>query len=221
MKKVAIIVAGGSGNRLGCSVPKAFVKLAGLPMFEYSIVLFERLGMEGIIVAVPEGFKLEAERVLAGGNSKARVVCGGATRTESVRAAFEAVAPEIDIVGIHDAARPLLEIEDAAAVFEAAAIHGASALAITVVDTLKSSKDGFIETTIPREGLFAVQTPQVFRRNILERALRLEGDFTDDCAMVEALGEKVYIVEGHRSNFKITYPEDLILAETILKARSK
>lgn len=219
MKKSAIIVAGGSGARLGFSIPKAFVKLAGWAMFEHSVVLFENLGFDQIILAVPENFIPQAKAILADRNSKTVVVSGGRTRTDSVRSAFNALDSTIEIIGIHDAARPLLTPEDAIAVFEAAQKHGSATLAIPVVDTLKSVNNGIIESTLPREGLWAVQTPQVFLRDIIRRALELEGDFTDDCAMAEVIGEKVRVIKTSKTNLKITYPEDLVLAEAILSSR--
>ncbi|HHS50523.1 MAG TPA: 2-C-methyl-D-erythritol 4-phosphate cytidylyltransferase [candidate division Zixibacteria bacterium] len=220
MVRGVIIVAGGAGARFGGELPKAFTSLAGEPLVAHCARIFAALDVNRIVVAVPHGWEAEARKILSQ-YSNVIIVEGGETRKESVRRAFAELSEEIELVAVHDAARPLLRAEDAGRAFSVAVEFGASALAVPVADTLKLVDGGFIERTIPRDGLWAVQTPQVFRRELLSRALELDIDATDDCALVEALGEKVRIVEGRRDNIKITFPEDLALAEAILSSRKR
>ncbi|MCL2579321.1 MAG: 2-C-methyl-D-erythritol 4-phosphate cytidylyltransferase [Oscillospiraceae bacterium] len=152
------------------------------------------------------------------------VVEGGETRQASVFAGVSACDAQATHFAIHDGARPLVtpgEIEDC---IRAAIEHRAAALGVKVKDTLKrADKDGFIAGTIDREPLVAIQTPQVFEAGLYRRALALalqeKRDYTDDCQLVERLGQKVYIVRGEYMNIKITTPQDLAIAEGILQMR--
>ena len=153
------------------------------------------------------------------------VIEGGAERHETVARALAAVRPDIEFVAVHDAARPCLPPAVIAAVFAAAREHGAAVPGVPVADTLKLVGDhGQIEKTVPRAGLVAVQTPQVFRRDLLERAYadrdRVKG-ITDDAQLVEALGHACMIVPGSPFNLKITTADDLELAEALLPAVPK
>ena len=213
----AIIVAGGSGERLGADVPKGFIELCGKTLIERSVAAFADL-VEGMVVVVPSGWEDRAEGFLRPFGNRVKIIAGGKTRTESVRRGFAELDRGIDVVAIHDAARPLVERGDIIRAFDAAKASGAAALAIPVTDTLKVVEGDYIVRTLAREGLWAVQTPQVFERGLLERALAAtDGDATDDCALVEAMGGKIRIVLGKRTNIKITYPDDLALAEALLK----
>ena len=213
-KAVALLVAAGSGERLGASRPKAFVMLAGRPMLEWSVAALRAAGLSEIVVALPEG---EAAPDGCAG------VPGGATRSASVRAALEA-AGEGDVV-VHDAARPLVE----PALFTAAlaALEGADAAvaAAQATDTIKEAgPDHRVTATLDRSRLWAIQTPQAFRRSVLERALDVGDDVlaqaTDDAWLVERAGGSVVVVPSTPANFKVTTPHDLTVAELLLSSRS-
>jgi len=151
---------------------------------------------------------------------------GGATRADSVANALQKVKDEADFVAIHDAVRPCVTPELIDAVFQAAQQHGAAILAVPVSDTVKKvGKNGRIEATLSREGLWLAQTPQVFRKDWLLTAYaqrhKIVGEVTDDAQLVEAAGYPVHVVEGSSANIKITTKSDLILAEAILKALPK
>jgi 2-C-methyl-D-erythritol 4-phosphate cytidylyltransferase len=216
---VALIVAAGSGERLGASVPKALVPLGGRPMMQWSIDALRRVAaIEEIVVSLPAG---------AGPPEGVTGVRGGAVRSESVRLALAAAGPG-DPVLVHDAARPLLDPAVAERVLGALAadpaLDGAVAAA-PVSDTVKrADADGRVLETVDRAGLWAIQTPQVFRRGCLERALAAGPQelarATDDAWLVERLGGTVAVVECAEQNLKVTTPRDLRLAELLLSRLS-
>jgi 2-C-methyl-D-erythritol 4-phosphate cytidylyltransferase len=208
---IALIVAAGLGERLGASRPKALVELAGRPLIQWSVdVLASVDAIDRIVVALPPN--VDAPLGTIG-------VLGGAVRSESVRRALEAAGPG-DPVLVHDAARPLLTgelVQDALVAIAEDGVDGAIAAA-PVTDTVKQADDeGVVTSTLDRSSLWAVQTPQVFRRAALERALAVPDDVlaeaTDDAWLVERLGGRVRIVEFPRGNFKVTSPLDLEIAE--------
>ncbi len=209
---VALVVAAGRGERLGASGPKAFVMLAGRPMLDWSLdALRAAPSVERIVVAVPPG----VEHPLG--------VAGGAARSQSVRNAL-AAAGEAEIVVVHDAARPLLDA-DLVERCIAGLDGGADAViaAAPVTDTIKEAADGTVRRTLDRSVLWAVQTPQVFRRAALEDALAQPDDVlaaaTDDAGLVEARGGVVRVVESSPRNLKVTTEADLELAALLLSRR--
>jgi 2-C-methyl-D-erythritol 4-phosphate cytidylyltransferase len=211
---VALIVAAGRGERLGSDGPKAFVRLGGRPMVEWSIEALSAV-CDQVVVALPPGAHAPAGTL---------GVPGGAQRSLSVRNALHEAAG--DPVLVHDAARPLLTVELAQACLDAldARDLDAAIAAAAVTDTIKEAGgDQIVERTLERSRLWAIQTPQAFRREALERALAQPDDVvaaaTDDAALVEALGGRVGIVEAPRENLKVTTPLDLRLAELLLAAR--
>jgi 2-C-methyl-D-erythritol 4-phosphate cytidylyltransferase len=211
---VALIVAAGRGERLGSEEPKAFVALKGRPMIEWSVEVLSQV-CDQIVVALPAGVGAPAGTV---------GVVGGAERSLSVRAALAASSG--DPVLVHDAARPLLTAELAQACLDALGARDldAAIAAAPVTDTVKEAgSDQVVQRTLDRSRLWAIQTPQAFRREALERALAQPDDVvaaaTDDAALVEALGGRVGIVEAPRENLKVTTPLDLRLAELLLAAR--
>jgi 2-C-methyl-D-erythritol 4-phosphate cytidylyltransferase len=154
-----------------------------------------------------------------------KVIEGGAERVDSIARALEVVDPACEYIAVHDAARPCLTVELIDAVFSAARLHGAALPGVPVADTLKRvGPDNVITETVSRSGLYAVQTPQVFRRELLVRAyanrFRVPG-VTDDAMLVEALGHACYIVDGSPLNIKITTAADLRLASAVLQALPK
>jgi len=207
---VALLVAAGRGERLGASGPKAFVMLAGRPMLEWSLdALRAAPSVERVVVAVPPGVSYP------GG------VTGGAARSQSVRNAL-AAAGEAEVVVVHDAARPLVDadlVERCVAALDGGVDAVIAATAVT--DTIKEAADGIVVRTLDRERLWAVQTPQVFRRAALEAALDAPDEVLaaagDDAGLVEARGGVVRVVESTARNLKVTTPTDLALAELLLR----
>jgi 2-C-methyl-D-erythritol 4-phosphate cytidylyltransferase len=213
-----LIVAAGRGERLGSGQPKALVELKGRPMLEWSVNALRAVpGIETVIVALPADSLDAAPAGTIG-------VAGGAVRSESVRQALRA-CPSGDPVVVHDAARPLAGSELFVRTLAQLERSGADAViaAARVSDTVKEvGPDGrTVARTLDRSRLWAVQTPQVFRRAALERALFSAGDevlaaATDDAWLVEQAGGVVEVVESSPANFKVTTPTDLRLAELLL-----
>jgi 2-C-methyl-D-erythritol 4-phosphate cytidylyltransferase len=211
---VALLVAAGSGERLGADRPKAFVVLAGRPMLEWSVEALRAAGIERIVVALPPG--CAAPDGCAGAP-------GGATRSESVRSALAAAPPGEDVV-VHDAARPLVTPEHFTAALAALADADAAIAAAPMTDTVKEAgPDRRVVATHDRSRLWAIQTPQAFRRAALERALDVDAATlaraTDDAWLVERAGGTVRVVESTPENFKVTTPHDLRVAELLLGER--
>jgi len=216
---VALIVAAGSGERLGAGRPKAFVEVAGRPLLDWSLDALRAVAeIERIVVALPPG-TVPPPGVTA--------VDGGAVRSDSVRLAL-AAAGAGDPVLVHDAARPLLTPELVRAVLGALAGDGeldAAIAAVPVTDTIKrAGEDGVVLETLDRSSLWAVQTPQVFRRAALERALAVPAKelalATDDAWLIERAGGRVRVVHASDENLKVTTPLDLRVAELLLVGRS-
>lgn len=214
---IALIVAAGSGRRLGAGRPKALVELAGRPLLQWSLDVLAGLDeIEQIVVALPPDVPAPPGTLGA---------AGGASRSESVLCALRAAGPG-DPVLVHDAARPLLRPELARAAIAALLGDPAAAAAIVaapVTDTVKRAEGGVVRETLERSSLWAVQTPQVFRREALEGALAVAPEIlaaaTDDSWLVERAGGRVLIVPGSRENLKVTTPLDLAVAEMLLAGR--
>jgi len=211
---VALVVAAGRGERLGKPVPKAFAILAGRPMVEWSLAALAQVAaVTEIVVALPEGVAAPAGVI---------GVAGGEQRSHSVRAALAAATGD-DVVVVHDAARPLVTPELVAACIDALGDADAAIAAAPVTDTIKECADGRVVRTLDRSRLWAVQTPQVFRRAALERALaqadHVVGAATDDASLVEAMGGTVRVVAAPRDNLKVTTELDLRVAELLLGER--
>lgn len=229
---VALIVAAGSGERLGAERPKAFVELCGRAMFEWSLdTLLGVDAIERIVLALPsevlagqeDGVPHYVDTARTGARGTDVVaVAGGATRSESVRLALGA-AGQGDPVLVHDAARPFLTgglAEKVLAALDDESLQGAVAAA-PVTDTIKrAGEDGVVKETLARAGLWAVQTPQVFRRSALERALDVPDEVlaeaTDDAWLLERSGGRVAVVPAPRENFKVTTALDLLVAEALI-----
>ena len=223
---VALIVAAGSGERLGANRPKAFVDLAGRAMVEWSVeALAATPGIDRIVVATPPGATTfgEIDGVVLGS------VRGGASRSESVRLALAEAGPG-DPVLVHDAARPLLTPALAQAVLAALDADPAADAAIAaapVTDTIKRAgpDGGAVRETLERGELWSVQTPQVFRRDALERALSVDDETlaraTDDASLVEQAGGRVIVVSSPHANIKVTTPLDLRIAAMLLAGRGE
>jgi 2-C-methyl-D-erythritol 4-phosphate cytidylyltransferase len=211
---VALLVAAGSGERLGAAVPKAFVEVAGRPMLEWSLDALRAAGISEIVVALPP--ELAAPAGCTG-------VRGGGTRSESVRAALAAARGSGPVL-VHDAARPLVEPSLFTRVLEALEVADCAIAAARVTDTIKEADESLaVVATLDRSRLWAIQTPQAFRREALQAALDVDAAIlaraTDDAWLVERAGGTVRVVESSPGNFKITTPHDLRLADIILSER--
>lgn len=214
MRAVALIVAAGRGERLGSDRPKAFVVCGGRPLVAWSVAaLAEVPEIVATVVALPPGEEAPAGTL---------GVPGGAQRSHSVRAALAAAPPDADVVLVHDAARPFLTAEIASACLAALGGADAAIAAAPLADTVKEAEGDRVVRTLDRARLWAVQTPQVFRRDALERALAQPDEVlaaaTDDAALVEAAGGQVRLVAVSRWNLKVTGPDDLRAAEALMVA---
>jgi 2-C-methyl-D-erythritol 4-phosphate cytidylyltransferase len=221
MKIGIIIPAAGSGSRMG-GTSKPFVELAGKPLLLHCLEAFLSVpDVQKIVVALPESALAESPKWL--GSDRITIVQGGAQRGDSVRAAFEALPSDIDVVVVHDAARPLLTRQMIDAVIQHAAAGTSATVAIPVTDTLHhvDSKGAIVETP-DRSEFWRAQTPQAFPRAALEQAYQRLVDVsaaTDEAGLVASAGFPVHVIPGDVSNLKITNPEDLARAEAALARR--
>lgn len=221
-------MAAGSGQRLGGSVPKQFQLLRGKPILAHTLLVFERCDLVGniVVIAVEEWREFVSQQIVDRFNfSKVtKVVAGGKQRQDSVFAGLQALAGEAEIVAVHDGVRPFVSSEKLQEVILAGQKFGAAILAVPPKDTIKIEKAGFVEKTPARDKLWCVQTPQVFKYDLLfsayQKAFEHGVYLTDDAALVERLGGAVKIVEGDDHNIKITVPLDLKIAESILAEKT-
>jgi 2-C-methyl-D-erythritol 4-phosphate cytidylyltransferase len=216
----AIIVAAGSGERMR-GVDKLFTEVAGRSLLAHTIAPFQECAavLSIVVVLSPQNLKRGRDVVQQFGLSKVeQLVHGGARRQDSVRSGLEALAP-CDYVAVHDGGRPLATPALIERGLAAARETGAAVPGIRIPDTVKEAgEEDLVTRTVDRSRLWAVQTPQVFRRELLERAHReISSDVTDDAAMVEALGEAVRVFEGDRRNLKVTVAEDIELVRALLE----
>jgi len=214
---VAVVIpAGGVGARFGGRVPKQFIRLRRIPIVTMTVGHFTRHpAVTAIVVAAPEPHVERTRRALAPVARRAplTVVPGGRTRQDSVWLALQAVPDDAEIVVVHDAVRPLITRRLIDAVVSAGAASGAAICALPITETVKRVRDDIVDATLDRSGLWAVQTPQAFRADLLREAhekARRDGVVgTDDAMLVERLGHPVRVVCGLADNVKITTPEDL------------
>ena len=224
---VAVIVAGGIGERFGYPGGKQFINLCGLPLMSWSILAFDHAPSIAHVVIACSPEKVDAVRksVLSGLKLHKPITfaASGKTRQASVYSALKATLRGFDLVAVHDAVRPLIEVETIERVISRVRSDTALAGAICAtraVDTLKRVEGSTIVSTPDRSFLWAAQTPQVFRKSILveahERALQERRAATDDSSLVEHLGGVVEVVESSNDNIKVTYPSDLTICEALL-----
>ncbi|HEX3038812.1 MAG TPA: 2-C-methyl-D-erythritol 4-phosphate cytidylyltransferase [Caproiciproducens sp.] len=223
----AIIVAAGNSSRMALEYSKQFVPLCGIPAIVRTLSAFEAARRIDSVVIVCRGEDTEEiKKLIIQYHYKkiGEIVPGGRTRQQSVLAGIAATLEDAAYFAIHDGARALITAGEIDAAVEDAVRYGASSLAVPVKDTIKvADESGFIVSTPDRSILWAVQTPQVFERGIylkaLARAQEEGADYTDDCQLVEHLGIKVHLCPGEYTNLKLTTPDDIPLAETILYKR--
>ncbi|HEX8368875.1 MAG TPA: 2-C-methyl-D-erythritol 4-phosphate cytidylyltransferase [Pyrinomonadaceae bacterium] len=220
----AIIVAAGSGTRFGGKTPKQFLEILGKPLVIHTLQRFEACPeIDEIILVLPSTESAKFLQITGkyGLKKLSKVLAGGETRAESVWKGLSAIRfATAEIVAVHDGARPLVSIEEISETVKKAQETGAACLVSNVTDTIKEIENGKIARTIDRSTLRRALTPQCFRYEILKRAFEnadLSEAATDECFLVEKLGQKIAVVEGSARNIKITHAEDLILAESLLK----
>ncbi len=226
MRLSLVVPAAGSGSRLGCERPKALVELHGRSLLLHTLeALFSASSFDETVVTVPAGFESEFSRELAAASvGPVKVVRGGASRQESVALGLAALDKPSDLLCVHDAARPFLNAATLRAVVAAAAVKGAAAAASPLSDSLRRrSAGGGDSVSVDREGLWLVETPQVFALGVLRLAHELASssgvEASDDASLVEAAGHGVALVESSCFNLKITRPQDLELAALLIGAR--
>lgn len=221
----ALVPAAGRGERLGPGSPKALRDLAGAPMLVHAVhALASSRLIDLIVIAAPDD-EVESVRALIGGQEypcEVSVVSGGQTRQDSVARALFSLPADVEIVLVHDAARPLVPAEVIERVIAAVrGGHEAVVPGLPVVDTIKrvDEHDNVIDT-VDRSTLRAIQTPQGFTRDVLNRAHAAADDVaTDDAGLAERLGVTVHVVDGHEDSLKVTRPNDLVIAEGIIAKR--
>ncbi len=223
----ALVLGAGRGERLGHALPKAFVPVAGRSLIEWSI---RALAASGVchqirpVLARADFARFDELGLLGEVDGLALPVEGGRERQDSMAAGLASMPPEVEWLAVHDAARCLVAVDDLRAVVAAARESGAAILGERARDTIKRVVDGRVVETPPREECWAAQTPQVIRRDWLEAGLAAAKgagrQATDDAQLIEWLGYPVAVVEACAPNPKITRPEDLVLAERLLKDRT-
>jgi len=224
MKVKALIAAGGRGERIGGILPKQFVEIKKKPVLAYTVEKFEKCELiDEIILVVPEDYMsfCSYNMVDVGDFKKVkRILSGGKERQDSVYKGLLALPKDTDIVIIHDGVRPFISTEKIGKSIEMCKKEKAVILALPVNDTVKRVDEDYIVTTLDREKLWIVQTPQTFEYKLILEAYKkaIEDGFTgtDDSSLVERLGFKVRVLQGESQNIKITSPEDLVLAEKMI-----
>lgn len=217
----AVIVAAGSASRMG-GIDKVMAPLGGEPMILRTVRTFQNCGaIKEIVIVTREDLILPITELCGGFDKVRAVVRGGDSRQASVKLGLSAFTDKMELVAVHDGARPLVSEAVIDRTVRAAHTYGGAAPVVSVKDTIKVFEGGFIASTPDRETLRAVQTPQVFDldllRGALEKADKDGAAVTDDCSAVERLGLKIRLVEGEERNLKVTTPMDLKIAEMLLE----
>ncbi len=221
MKKYAVIVGGGSGVRMGSSIPKQFLLLNDKPIIVYSILAFLHTYNDiEIILVLPENYIAEGKRIITAFGlpaNKINVVAGGQTRFHSVQNGLMEVKDEA-VVFVHDAVRCLVSADLIKKCYDQTIQLGSAIPAITATDSIRIEKENYPEV-VDRNLVKFVQTPQTFLSNILLPAFEQEYQeaFTDEATVVEAFGKQIFLIEGEKNNIKVTTPLDLIVAQNLLQ----
>ncbi len=222
----AIIPSAGTGARFGGAKPKPLAELAGRPLIAHTLGVFEQCPqVDGIVLLVHPDWRRDYEQLVAEGRfSKVKaVVAGGATRTASVQRGLAALADDVTVVMVHDGVRPFVTHGMIAEGLQAAKATGAAVAGVKVKPTVKSvdPRTQLVVATLDREILWEAQTPQVFDRGLLEKAYRALGEdgaaATDDAALVERIGGRVQMYPGAYTNIKVTTPDDMAVARSLLQ----
>lgn len=226
-RAAVIIPAAGSGTRMQSEIPKQFLHLGGTPLLIHSAKTFSECSFIDQVVVAVSTERLELTKQIITQylpeNSKIEIVAGGRRRQDSVKNGLDAIDESVDVVLVHDGARPLISTGLVERCFQEILEHGAAIAALPVKDTLKKADDDLrVSKTVDRNALWQAQTPQGARKELLEKAyiFNRETDVTDESSLLEKAGIPVHLVTGEESNFKITRKEDLLLAESIINDRT-
>jgi len=221
MKIEAIVVAAGRGKRLRFKISKPFIEIKKRPILYYTLRVMEKYPLiKNIILVTKKTDIKKALKLIRNGNLKKikKIIGGGRTRRLSVEEGLKFIDSDTDLVLIHDAVRPFIYKEMLQKIILTAERFGAAVLGVPLKSTIKSVKKNlFVKETLNRSKIWEIQTPQVFKRDLLFNAYKkFKGDFLDDSQVVEKLGVKVKVIRGDYFNIKITTPEDLVFARAIL-----
>ncbi|XP_057834385.1 2-C-methyl-D-erythritol 4-phosphate cytidylyltransferase, chloroplastic isoform X2 [Cryptomeria japonica] len=217
-----ILLAGGRGKRMGASIPKQYLPLLGMPIALYSFFTFSRISKVKEIIAVCDSsYRDVFEDARKSVSVNLKFASPGKERQDSVYNGLQEIDPLVDLVCVHDSARPLVSPEDVEKVLQDAWVHGAAVLGVPVKATIKeANNDSFVVKTLDRQTLWEMQTPQVIKPDLLRKGFELVErenlEVTDDVSIVEYLKHPVYITQGSYTNIKVTTPDDLLVAERIL-----
>lgn len=222
ISKYAIIVAGGSGTRMGAVIPKQFLLLNGLPVLMHTLLAFHNsLSKPNLILVLPAAYhEYWAELCLKHQfNIPHQLVSGGETRFHSVKKGLDLInGDEPSLVAVQDAVRPMTSAEIIDAAYQSATLHGNGVVAVKSRDSIRQLKNEK-SVALTRDEIYLVQTPQTFQSAQLKKAYEqtYTANFTDDASVVEALGINVHLVDGSHKNIKITFPEDIAIMELLMK----
>lgn len=221
MKNYVIIVAGGSGSRMLSATPKQFLLLNGLPVLMHTMQAFHNsLSLPQLIIVLPPDFHAYWKQLCVTHNFTIphQLVSGGETRFHSVKNGLDVIANEDVLIAVHDAVRPLTSINIIDQSYKSAAEHGNAVTAVKSRDSVRQIKNG-ISNSLNRDEIYLIQTPQTFQSAQLKSAYRqpYNNNFTDDASVVEAAGAVITLITGDYQNIKITFPEDIAIAELLLK----
>jgi len=220
VKICAILCAAGKGTRFGGDTPKQFLFLKGKMIIEYSLEMFEKSRfIDGVVLLVPQGFEDIARSLKEKYSKVVYWDYGGKERADTVKKGLEILKNKCDIVAIHDAARPFITLQLIEKLVKEVEVHFAVAPGILAKDTVKFVVDGHIQKTLPRSNICLIQTPQVFKFDLIYKGYEMFKNelFTDDLQYVELMGIKPKIIENSSVNFKITTKEDLLIAEAVVE----
>jgi len=227
-ERVAVVLlAGGTGSRMKANMPKQFLELNGRPVLQHSLELLAQVQqLEALVIVINDEFReLPFLTEAMAADPRIKFADPGKERQDSVSNGLSQVPDGCTLVAIHDSARPLVELDDVHQCLADGAAHGAAVLAVPMKATVKESEDGeFVSQTLERSKLWEIQTPQVVRPKVLLEGFRRvakEGwEVTDDVSIVERMGEPVKLTQGSYENFKLTTPEDMVIASQILAGRA-
>lgn len=218
MKKVAIIVAGGSGSRMNAPLPKQFLNIANEPILFHTLRKFEDIAEQIILVMHPEWISFWS-KIISDSDFKVKhsLVAGGNNRAQSVLNGLNLIE-ELCLVAVHDAARPLVSKKLIVSTYENALLHDACIPVVELKESIRQVLEDSTSLAVDRSKFRVVQTPQTFKSSVLKTAFQTNEfeKYTDEASLVEASGKKIFLIEGEVTNFKITSPEDLTLAQNLI-----
>lgn len=228
MSVSAVIVAAGNSKRMDDGIDKLAVELNGKPLLAWTISRFESTEIIDEIIVVTREDEIEKVKELTlseGFRKVSSIIKGGAFRQQSTQNGLNATSNYSTVVLVHDGARPLIRTSDIERIAESAEENGAALLALPSKESVKEVQDGRVTKTLPRESIWLAQTPQGFRKELLQKALsdaEKEGYVgTDEASLVERIGEEVVIVEGHSSNIKVTVSSDIEVVRSLLEGEEE